>query len=307
MQYVIGIDGGGTKTKLTLSDMEGNVLETAVSGPSNILSSGYDVAKQSIQEVIEEGVVKAGYRLEDCEALCIGVAGAAREAIKSQLETIIQETGYTNKMIITHDAETALMGGTAGEEGILIIAGTGAICFGKTCDGKSARVSGWGHIIGDEGSAYSIGIQILNAVMKAYDGRLPQTILTKLLLEKMGIQTEEEVIGAIYNPHVTKQHIASYAVLIDEAAKKKDEVALKIIEQTAYDLFETVSAGIVKLGFQEKPVKVVVNGSVLTHNVVIYERFKALVTRSYTQAQVGMMLHDASYGAVLLAIQGMSK
>lgn len=307
MKYVVGIDGGGTKTKLTVCDSNGQVLHSAISGPSNILSSGYDVAKRSITQVIEEGLVGSGYNLDECEGLCIGVAGAARESVKKQLEEIIRGTGYKGNLMITHDAETALMGGTNGDEGILIIAGTGAICYGQTNEGITHRVSGWGHIIGDEGSAYSIGVKIINAVMKAYDGRGKETILTELLLQHMNLTSPEEIIGGIYKPEVTKQHIAEYAILIDRACQSNDEVALKIIWQTVEDLFECVKAALIQLNFLDKPVKVVINGSVLVNNQYVNKGFKEKLSRIYPLVEVCTMKYDAAYGAALKAFQSIHK
>lgn len=301
MQYIIGIDGGGTKTKLTVCTIQGEVIHSVIAGPSNILSSGYEAARESIQTVIHEGTGKKGYPLEDCVALCIGVAGAGRDTVKAQLETIIRETGYANALIVTHDAETALMGGTEGDEGILMIAGTGAICYGRNKEGMRHRVSGWGHIIGDEGSAYSIGIKIVNAVMKAYDGRGKKTWLTPLLLQQMQLEHEEQIIGHIYSPEVTKQHIASYAVLIDEACANCDEVAFKIIQETVEALYECVSAGLKKLGFEDKEIKVIINGSVLVNNQYVNKGFKERIALHYPKVRVGTMEQDAAYGAALLA------
>lgn len=303
MKYVVGIDGGGTKTKLTVCNKEGQIVYTVVSGPSNILSSGYNIAKNSITEVIDKGMIQSGYGLDKCEALCIGVAGAARENIKRQLEEIIREIGYQNKVIITHDAETALVGGTDGGEGILVIAGTGAICYGKNKEGMIHRVSGWGHIIGDEGSAYSMGIKVMNAVMKAYDGRGEETVLTKILLERMQVTSPEEIIGQIYKPDITKQHIAEYAILVDTACKVNDEVAFEIIEQTVQDLFECTSAALKRLEFTNKPVKIIINGSVLVNNAYVNKGFKEKLAKVYPLAEISTMIHDAAYGAALIALQ----
>lgn len=303
MNYVVGIDGGGTKTQLTICDEEGNILYSVKSGPSNILSSGYEVAKASIREVIKQGIVDSGYGMEHCNVMCIGVAGAAREAVKKQLEEIIRDTGYRGKLLITHDAETALIGGTKGEEGILMIAGTGAICFGRTKEGRSHRVSGWGHIIGDEGSAYSIGIKIINAVMRAHDGRGKKTALTAILLKHMGIDTPEQIISYVYNPEVAKQHIAELAILIDDACKMKDEVAGDIIKEIIDDLYSCVDACIHKLEFNRKPVKVIVNGSVLVNNIYVNKGFREKLYHNYPLIEVCTMVHDAAYGAALLAIQ----
>lgn len=307
MDYVVGIDGGGTKTKLTVCDLDGNIIYSTVSGPSNILSSGFETAKESISQVIKEGMIESKYGIDNCISLCIGVAGAGREEIKKQLHQIVRDTGYKGKLIITHDAETALVGGTGGDEGILIIAGTGAICFGKTKEGRVHRVSGWGHIIGDEGSAYSLGVKVLNAVMKAYDGRGRQTVLTKNLLDYMDINSEEEIINLIYKDGITKQHIASMAILIDDACQLGDEVALEIVSQTVDELYECLEACIRKLNFADKNIKVIINGGVLVKNTYINKGFRDKIKDNYPLIEITTMIHDAAYGAAIMAIGNIDK
>lgn len=303
MKYVIGVDGGGTKTKLVLYNLNKELLSGYISGPSNILSSGYDIAKQSITEVLMKGVVERGYKLEECQALCIGVAGAGRENIKEQIKQIIRECGYSRELIITHDAETALMGATNGKKGILIIAGTGAICYGQNDKGDRHRVSGWGHIIGDEGSAYSIGRDIINSVMREYDGRGQATYLTPLLLEAMQLTNPEEIITAIYAANIMKQDIAAYAILLDRAIKVNDTVALEILKKSVNDNVEAVAAVIRKLELEETAVDIIVSGSVLVNNQRIKNEFIHQLKIMYPKAKVKDMINDASYGAMLIALQ----
>lgn len=303
MNYVIGIDGGGTKTKLVRCTLDGTVIDSYMSGPSNILSSGYGVVRQSIHDVIIDAVINSGDCFEECRAMCIGIAGAARESVKVQLEAIIRETGYKGPLIITHDAETALIGGTDGEEGILLIAGTGTICYGENKEGKTHRVGGWGHIIGDEGSAYSIGVKILNAIMRAYDKRGQETILTELVLKRLALETVEDIIGEVYKVGASKQDIAGYAILIEEACNRGDEVALKIIDETIDALVEAANTNIHCLDFENKSTKVIINGSVLINNKRIQEGFCNKLQLLYPKVEVSYMIQDAAYGAAIKAIR----
>ncbi|OON98342.1 MAG: hypothetical protein ATN36_00100 [Epulopiscium sp. Nele67-Bin005] len=305
MKFVIGIDGGGTRTQITVCEENGKVVASSIAGPSNILSSGYDIAKESITKVITDGFLRRGYRLSDCVSFCIGVAGAGRDYVKEQIEEIVRSTGYRGPLIVTHDAETALAGGTAGEEGILIMAGTGTICYGRNEEGKIHRVSGWGHIIGDEGSAYGVSVQILNSVMKAHDGRGNPTILTDLVLDYMQLKQVEDIIGEIYRPGVTKQHIAEFAVLIEEACDKNDEVALAIIEDAINEIFECVVAGIDALGFAKKKVKIIISGTMLVTNSYIRKGFEQKLKYNYPLVNICTMIKDASYGAAWLARQNL--
>ncbi|OOB79474.1 MAG: hypothetical protein BEN18_00240 [Epulopiscium sp. Nuni2H_MBin001] len=302
MEYVIGIDGGGTKTKLTICDENRKILGTSVAGPSNILSSGYEVAKQSIMQVMDMGVVRQGFSLVDCRALCIGVAGGARRSVQEDVASIIRGTGYTGKTVVTHDAQTALMAGTDGAEGILMIAGTGSICYGINSSGKTCRVGGWGHLIDDEGSAYFISTHILNTIMRAYDGRSGPTKLTRLVLDYMELGTVEEIIASIYKPMMSKHHIAELSILIDEACEQEDRAAFDIVEEASDALFKHVKVAVRELGFGGKEFNIVINGSVIVSNKYINEAFCTKVGEYYPNAKVKALDHDASYGAALIAM-----
>ena len=302
MTFVIGIDGGGTKTQLYVCDLQGNVLSTSTSGPSNILSCGLERTEKSIKEVLQKGVVEEGYKLSDCQALCIGVAGAGRACVKKQIKEIITHIGYLGKMIVTHDAETALAAGANGKDGVLIIAGTGAICYGRTTEGRTHRVSGWGHLVGDEGSAYSIGRSILSAVLRAYDGRGKGTVLTSLVLEKMGIDSPEQIISIIYKPEVSKEHIAAYAPILEEAILQQDEVAGQIADEAVGALVETAAVTIRKLDMQERETTVLISGSVLVKNAYIRIRFTEELRKIIPGVHMKISSDEAAYGAVRIAL-----
>lgn len=303
MEYVMGLDGGGTKTKLIVSDLEGNILGSWISGPSNLLANEYQIVQASIQDVIKEAIGEMGCDLKDCKAICIGAAGAGRENVREMLKTIIVQLGYNGSIIVTHDAQTALVGGIAGEEGILLSAGTGTICYGRTKEGASHRVSGWGHIIGDEGSAYNMGVEVLNAVMRDYDGRGKKTLLTNLVLKNLNLASPEELIEYIYSPNTTKKDIASYAIMVDVACQENDTVALEIVEKITKALVECVDAVLKILDFGKNKIKLVINGSVLTNNHYVRNQFKNTIANIMPQVELCEMRYDAAYGAVLIALE----
>lgn len=307
MGYIVGIDGGGTKTKLVVIDEEGEELFASKSGPSNILSSGYERARASIHEVIKNAVIDNKLDFKSCLGMCIGVAGGGRAAVREQIEAIIRETGYEGRLIVTHDGETSLIGGTKGEAGLLIVAGTGAICYGINDLGCRVRVSGWGHLIGDEGSAYSIGIRILRAVMKSYDGRLENTILSELLLDKLSLSNEEEIVSYVYNSKITKEHIAALAILIEEGIKQKDGIAIRIADETVEDLVETVLPACKKLGFTNQCFKLIIDGSVLVNNTYIRESFIEKITNRVKGVTISTMEKDAAYGAALMVLRELER
>lgn len=305
MEYVIGIDGGGTKTKLTMCTFNNgviNVIEEAVAGPSNVLASGVDVASESLVQVIKEGVLDRGYKLSDCRAMCMGIASGSWHSVQDAIAKIMKnDIGYDGKLIVTNDAETALMAGTGGKEGILLIAGTGSICYGVNSTGKSCRIGGWGHIFDDEGSAYYIAIKILNAVMKAYDGRDMATVLTKLVLEYFKVDNERDIVDEIYKPNISKQHIADLAKLIEVAYDLDDPIAIMIVDDVVNSLYISVESAMKKLSFLKKPVDVVIDGSVIVKNQAINLKFSNKLKQRHTLTNIKTLEKDASYGAAIIA------
>ena len=189
MGYVIGIDGGGTKTLLKIADRNGKLLVVCQGGPSNIYSSSLDTVKANIHQLINDGLQQLNIDINSLDCVCMGTAGAGREDEQNLLKKLLREVGISCNIIITDDAITALYGALGKGEGIILISGTGSICYGRKDDGTIYRSGGWGHIIGDEGSGYDIGRCILTKVMRSYDGRDNKTILTTLALDTLGLKT----------------------------------------------------------------------------------------------------------------------
>ena len=169
--YIIGIDGGGTKTTGILATATGQPLAQVQSGPAN-----YHVVGEAKTQAVLEGIVAELYEKGDIPPtsavrFCLGMAGLGRPADREVIGRICDELGIRQNRILTHDAHIALVGGTEKQEGVIVISGTGAIVYGINTDGREARASGWGYLLGDEGSGYDIAIKGLQAVVRAADGR----------------------------------------------------------------------------------------------------------------------------------------
>lgn len=298
----MGIDGGGTKTLLKIADIEGNLLAVCDGGPSNVNSIGREYVSSALKEVINKGLSCINESIESCRCLCIGNAGADRAGEKKIIEDIIRETGYQGELIIANDAVTALYGGVGGGEGIILISGTGSICYGRNLKGEVCRTGGWGHIIGDEGSGYYIGINALNAIMKSYDGREGGTLLTKMVLEYLNLKSPESLIEYVYRSGAGKKQIAGIAKVVDEAYKAGDKKAEEILRGASFELYLCCSTIINKLGFKDRDVTICVSGSVITKNRYILGQFVSLIKKPYPKAKVSYPKNDAAWGAVQIAL-----
>lgn len=301
MGYLIGIDGGGTKTKLKIADESGNILCANTGGPANINSIGVDGVRDNLSNLISASVKKLNFSLNECSAICIGTAGAGRPSDKKIIENMISNFGISGKIIVTNDAEIALYGGLLRYDGIIIISGTGSICYGKNNRGETCRCGGWGHIIGDEGSGYDIGIKALKTAVRSYDGRDEKTILLDLILNTLKINTIDDLIKFIYRSGKGKKEISELAKVVNEAYLTGDKTSKKILNEAAYELFLCAGAVIKKLGFNYEHAYLTYGGSTINNCNYLLNRFSSLINQNYSHIEIVPMKNDSAYGAILLA------
>lgn len=327
MSCVLGIDGGGSKTVCVLMDNTGQVLGRGEAGASNYQSVGIKATLHSIQSAICASAVEAQKKnvpelnaqatkvtgTVKIEAICLGLAGVAREADIQVVHSLVQQLKNSNflpitwalqpsNVVICNDAMIALAGGVGHTVGIVAIAGTGSIVFGRNHQGYTKRVGGWGHILGDEGSAYKIAIQGMQAALRAYDGRGLPTSLQERLKQHLGLQSIEDLIEVIYQRGWGVKEIAALAPLVDCAASEGDEVANTIIEQAVKELVEATSIVIDAIFSSRSVFEVVTTGSVWQGRSKMRERFKASIITLAEGAKVIFPRYEPAYGAGLLAL-----
>ena len=293
MDFIAGVDGGGTKTKVVCASPEGKVLDTAVFGPFNMNSIGAERFSALLQEL-------CAYLngLGDCRALCIGSAGISNKEMTRIVETEMTRGGIENWNLVG-DQVIALNGALSGEAGIALIAGTGSICFGKNGAGEYARSGGWGHLIDDEGSAYALGRDILRAVVRAADGRAPATALTELVAQRLGAPGVQPVIRFTYAPTTTKKEIAALAPLLDPALQQGDAAAQAIIAHAADELTQMAAAAMQPLGLQTGSMALL--GSVLQKNETLRAAVITRLTAQFPTLTFPEPVGDAADGAAVMA------
>ena len=245
MNYIIGVDGGGTKTLALLADMDGHVLARGVSGPSNYNAVGFDAACGALENAIKEA--RKDYP-GDLAALWLGVAGAGREEDIESFQFWVKEKFPGTAVKVVNDAEILLAVGSLTGPALALVCGAGSIVYGRTIKGELIRTGGWGYLFGDEGSGYSIGVAALRAVMQTYDGRGPSTLLTELVLGRRGLSSPPELVRSIYGAESPRLEAASLADLVEQAAGQGDEIAIAILDEAARELAKTIAVVYPKLG-----------------------------------------------------------
>jgi N-acetylglucosamine kinase-like BadF-type ATPase len=172
--HVLGIDVGGSKTVCLLADELGAVL-AEVRGPgANLQAAGELQVEKIVHRVMEDALIDR----EPPAVVCVGIAGVDRDDDERVMSSIMQRISRGSRIVVVNDALVALVAATGEAPGIVIVAGTGSIAYGRNARRLAARSGGWGHMIGDEGSGYWIGRQALAAAVREVDGRGPRTALT---------------------------------------------------------------------------------------------------------------------------------
>ncbi|RJE86073.1 ATPase [Paenibacillus sp. 1011MAR3C5] len=301
MRYVAGLDGGGTKTAVTIADENGSIVHEFAVGALNY--NGQDEA--SVRAALAEICAEIGRALPGglaaCSVICLGAAGISNPVVSGLMTSGLREGGYQGELVLVGDHETALCGAHDGLYGAILIAGTGSIAYGRNRNGDTHRAGGFGHLIDDEGSGYSIGRDLLSAVVRAFDGREDPSIITDLVYERLGIGSVREIVGFVYDKNRNKKEIAAIAPLLSVACENGDRTALRIAQKNAEALAETASAVIEQLGLQNGELALL--GSVLTRNRHVREMFVESMSRLQPKLSCIEPKRDASYGAVLLALE----
>ncbi len=301
MKYLIGIDGGGTKTDCAIADLSGKIIYQTVGKPSNFLIIGVKETVANLFAAIEECLFELKGDFSDVKQIVVGVAGAGRkddaELLEMSFKDYADNEGIHFKGVkVVSDAQVALEGAFPDSAGCILIAGTGSILFGKDDKGNIHRVGGFGRLIGDEGSGYRIGRKALNAVSKEIDGRGEKTIITELVNNKIDFGVSDKLVNKVYKE---KLDIASIAKIVIDAAEIGDGEANKILSDEADELVLHLKSILNKI--PTKKLDVSFTGSLIDNKNFYSELLKKKIKESLLQIRIVTPALSPVSGAILIA------
>ena len=233
----MGIDGGGTRTRVALVDGAGRECARAEGPPTLIDPADPKATLGVIVDLCREVAAKGGADLP-VAGLWAGIAGAGTEPMKGVVETALGEAGLSSRTSVGADAQATFHDAFPSGPGILLISGTGSIALARGSDGSRVRVGGWGVHLGDEGSGYRIGMAALRALARGEDGRGVPTKLRDPVLEALGVAGPPELIK--WTATSRKADVAALVPLICEVAEAGDQAATTVIEKAVDELVEHV-------------------------------------------------------------------
>ena len=248
MEWAIGVDGGGTHTRATIVDATGVVRGVRMGGGGNFQSIGATGLQDLLGQLLPPLLALA----EPNEvSLCLALAGVGRETEQRQIAAMVKCGGWTGRVRVESDARAALEGAHAGAPGLIVIAGTGSMVLGRNDRDKMLRAGGWGPLLGDEGSGYSMGLQALRAVTRCLDGSGADTALVAALAVELGLEDWDQLVPEVYGGKIDHGCIAALGPAVSNVADCGDAVALHIVDRAGTALAQQVVAVAQRSGMAE--------------------------------------------------------
>jgi glucosamine kinase len=282
---VIGIDGGGTKTRAMVADEHGGMIGDVV-GPGSAVRPGQaDVSAGIIADVVRDALASCEMTHVVPRVLCVGVAGVGRDAERQDLWQALMEREVAEEIVIHSDFSVALDDAFGDGPGVLLISGTGSVAFGRGPTGLTARCGGWGPVFGDEGGGAWIGRRALSVVAAASDGREPETALTGAILTAAQVNEVSELIS--WAAQGTPGTLASLAPVVMSVADAGDLRANAIVSLAVEELSLHVRALARSLFVDERAaVPVALSGGMLRRGTVLRKRLEHRLRSAVPGAQV---------------------
>jgi N-acetylglucosamine kinase-like BadF-type ATPase len=294
----LGIDGGGTKTVCAVGD-ETRVLARATSGGSNVVRSGEAAARESLLSAIREACASAQVKGSDVRRVCVGGSGAARPEIAKFLRGVVGESVSCDVMVVG-DMETTMYAAFEHGPGVIAIAGTGSIAYGRNTRGETLRAGGWGFAISDEGSGQWIGRTAVTQALRAHDEGKPSGLMEEIFRAWKVEGVEELVRVANGTP---APNFSDLFPVVLRLSGSRDEVAVRVLKRAGVGLAELVRIVIARLFIAEESVPLAVSGGVFRESSLVREAFYNEVRARSPRVSMKPDVVEAVDGALGLARQ----
>jgi N-acetylglucosamine kinase-like BadF-type ATPase len=294
-RYLLGVDGGATKTLAAVLDLKSGALALAHGGPSNEDAIGAKSAVDALLQTAAEATSRAGISIEQLGGAVLAVAGTDTQAIAAQVSAARGEA-----WIVVNDVLGAWATATGTGPGLAAISGTGSNVFGVGPSGHPWRAGGWGHVLGDEGSGYWLGIQSLRAALADRDASGPETALGDAMADFFDMPSVEALASYVYAKPLTKGEIAAFATETAKLAERGDAVARELYERGATALGKQIAA-VIRMSGLEGAFPVGLIGSAFKAGAIFVEPLARAVHEHAPEAQVARVKMAPVGGSLLLA------
>ena len=313
MALFLGIDGGGSKTSCLIGD-ETSILGAGTAAGSNLIRVGQAQAREALANAIRQACAVANVASSQIQRICVGLAGAAGPEVAERVREIVAELlsdegppgGTPVEIQVVGDMVIALQAAFANGPGVIVIAGTGSIAYGRNAQGESVRAGGWGFAISDEGSGHWIGRAVVAAAMRAMDeaeGESAKTV--DGLMKSWRLQTIEQLVMAA-NSTPPPDFAALFPTVLS-LADSGDRIALEVLTHAGVELAKLAGIVIQRLFPPSRAVSVAMSGGVFGSSPLVRQVFYNSLRSDRTEATINPSVIEPVRGALELARQGAVK
>lgn len=299
-ELILAVDGGASSTLALVATLDGHILGSGLAGPSNHVHEpgGMERLTSALHGSIRAALAAADVPAEAVIGACLGMTGGALEA-----KPIAQGLLPAAAILSYHDSVTALAGASQARPGVVVIAGTGSVAYGRLDDGCEVSVGGWGFIMGDEGSGYDVGRHALRAATQASDGRGPVTALLEAIPVHYGLADLRAVHRAIYTGAIDRPGVAGLTAVVAKAAEAGDGVARDLLAAAGRDLATAALAVIRALDRTADGLAVYPAGGVFRAGELVLASFRETLHAASPRSRVETAAFSPVIGGLLLACQ----
>lgn len=297
MEYLLGIDGGGTQTTAWLADSSLSILSRVHTGPSNPVKVGIASAQRQLARAYRLALQEAYVRPGQLSAVCAGIAGSAATIVHKSMRSWLSKSIPARSHLLTTDALITLAAAFGESEGIVVIAGTGSIAYGRDQSGLILRAGGWGSLFDDAGSGYDLGRKAVACALRGLDGRGKPTRLTKSICSELRLRNIAEIVSK----NLAAQEIAALFPAVLAASHAGDVVARTLCHEAARDLAALALTLVAQFKWKHLSVPIACSGGVFQSSPSIRRRFARHVHEHVREAQIFLLRREPVEGALYLA------
>jgi N-acetylglucosamine kinase-like BadF-type ATPase len=305
----IGVDGGGTHLRVAVATRQGEVLGIGKAGSGNYHNVGAKQFQSNLELALSLAWEASQLPPRQADAVFLGLGGVTTEEDRVTIRSIVREVSLMSSDCIgvDHDLRIALMGGLAGDSGVVLIAGTGSSCYGRTTENRSWLAGGWGHVLDDLGSSYWLGLQAMIAATRDFDGRGQATCLRAQIAETLGLTNMRQIMRRVDMEGMSRSEIAALARLTTHAAEQGDPVARTIVSRGAAELASLVATVVAKLNLTASAaqIPVAVTGGLTNAGAIFMGPLENSIRERVPSAVLVKPKMPPVLGAVMLAIESL--
>ncbi len=323
LDRVLAVDGGGSKTIAWIANVlpsngpcrvELQVIGRGVAGPSNPRSVGFDVAFANLGAAVTAALEQAAIDSTSIGVACLSLAGAGRIEEQNQVRAWADARRLAKQTMVVDDVEPLRLAAlyeqqrspsvepSTWEQSVTLVVGTGSIACGRNGGKRSARVGGWGYLLGDEGSGFAIGLAGLQAVCRSHDRGEVLTAFQNALLQELGLSNPTELIGFMYKSPLPRAQVAALSEIV-LTHTEQDPVAANIVDDSIEAMVNLVSNTKQRLGLNHLTYSLALSGGILSNHSFIVARLLSELQRSQQAPRSVHLVRDPVYGPLWMAAE----